>query len=338
MKSGITGFGVYLPQFRITRSAIAKAWGRCGAAIERKTVLGFDEDTLTMATDAGRTALERAGSSQGNTALSFASTTPVYGERPSAGSLGMMLSLPDNLFATEHLSSTRAGTEAMVALGALLQSDIAENGLLVASDAPQAAPENPLDHGFGAAAAAFAFGSGEAVATVGERYSMVADYPGQRFRVQGQREVEDIGVPPYSGQALAQVLGGAIKGLLKTTGKEGKDFRFVVAVQPDPKSTGRLLGRLGFTAEQQAVNAWQGKVGDVGAAAPLLGLAEALSQCDAGDSILVVGYGPGAGADAVIVEAGPAVEKARTWGLGDSLEQGEVIDYTVYAKIRNRPL
>lgn len=338
MKSGITGFGVYLPQFRITRSTIAAAWGRCGAAIERKTVLGFDEDTLTMANDAARTALDRAEFVQASTALSFASTTPVYGERLSAGSLGMMLNLPKDLFATEHTTSSRSGTEALVALGALLGAGVADNGVLVASDAPQAAADNPLDHGFGAAAAAFVFGTGEAVATVGQHCSMVADYPGQRFRVQGARDVEDIGVPPYSGQALADVLGGAVKSLLKTSGKQASDFRFVVAVQPDPKTAGRLLGRMGFTANQMAVNAWQGKVGDVGAAAPLLGLAEALSQCEPGDMILVLGYGPGAGADAVIIEAGPAVEKARTWGLSDSVEQGEVIDYTVYAKIRNRPL
>ena len=338
MKSNITGFGVYLPQMRITRSAIAKAWGRCGAAIERKTVLGFDEDTLTMANDAARTALERSSLPQGSMAMSYASTTPVYGERLSAGSLGMMLSLPANLFATEHTTSTRGGTEAMVALKALLEAGVAESGVLVTSDAPQAAPDNPLDHGFGAAAAAFGFGPGEAVAMVREHYSMVADYPGQRFRVQGERDVEDIGVPPYSGQALAEVLGGAVKGVLKASDTKAEDFRFVVAVQPDPKSVGRLLGRLGFSAKQMAANAWQSKVGDVGAVAPLLGLAEALSQCDSGDLVLVVGYGPGAGCDAVIVEAGPAVEKARNWGLGDSLEQGEVIDYTVYAKIRNRPL
>ena len=61
---GIAGFGAYVPRFRVDTAAIAAAWrprGAAGASVAQKSVTGPDEDVVTMAIEAGRTAVERSG-------------------------------------------------------------------------------------------------------------------------------------------------------------------------------------------------------------------------------------------------------------------------------------
>jgi hypothetical protein len=48
---GITAYSVYVPRYRLDRSLIARAWGTAQAAGEI-AVANYDEDALTMATDA----------------------------------------------------------------------------------------------------------------------------------------------------------------------------------------------------------------------------------------------------------------------------------------------
>src|SRR5690349_44148 len=59
---GISGYGVAIPRFRIAREEYVKAWGSFAAAdVIEKSVLGFDEDIVTLATKASRRALETSG-------------------------------------------------------------------------------------------------------------------------------------------------------------------------------------------------------------------------------------------------------------------------------------
>src|SRR5512136_1596575 len=47
--AGISGFGVYIPKYRLGRDVMAKAWGPRFISGER-AVANHDEDSLTMAT------------------------------------------------------------------------------------------------------------------------------------------------------------------------------------------------------------------------------------------------------------------------------------------------
>src|SRR5262245_39136758 len=76
---GIVGYGAYVPRYRIRISDIAAHWGResegetngrglthargltNGTGLVEKTVPGMDEDTITIAVEAARHALARAG-------------------------------------------------------------------------------------------------------------------------------------------------------------------------------------------------------------------------------------------------------------------------------------
>ena len=64
--AGIVGYGAYVPRRRIDTAEIARQWGkdpeiiRRGLQLERKSVPGPDEDTITISVAAARAALDRA--------------------------------------------------------------------------------------------------------------------------------------------------------------------------------------------------------------------------------------------------------------------------------------
>ena len=64
--SGIVGYGVYIPSYRIKVEEIAKVWGDDPKAISRglvvneKSVPAPDEDTATISVEAARNSLKRA--------------------------------------------------------------------------------------------------------------------------------------------------------------------------------------------------------------------------------------------------------------------------------------
>ncbi|HZU87242.1 MAG TPA: hydroxymethylglutaryl-CoA synthase, partial [Anaerolineaceae bacterium] len=61
---GIIGYGVYVPRYRLPAVEIARIWkgGKGGGLpIKEKAVAGLDEDVITMAIEASRNALARAG-------------------------------------------------------------------------------------------------------------------------------------------------------------------------------------------------------------------------------------------------------------------------------------
>src|SRR5436189_204701 len=76
---GITRIGAYFPRRRLDRALIAKAWG-VRVPPGARTVAGFDEDALTMATDAVLACLGDADPA-GFDALYFASTSSPYLEK-----------------------------------------------------------------------------------------------------------------------------------------------------------------------------------------------------------------------------------------------------------------
>src|SRR5204863_477277 len=85
-----------------------------------------------------------------------------------------------------------------------------------------------------------------------------------------------------------------VRGLFAKTGLGPKDFAKLVLYGPDARSHAALVRELGFEPAQ-AEDALFGKVGNAGTAfAPLL-LAAALEGARAGQRILLVGYGAGAG-------------------------------------------
>src|SRR4030042_198523 len=96
MAVGISGYGVYIPRFRIKKEEYAKAWGSFSAAgVAEKSVMGFDEDVLTAGVKVSRRALESVPIGPEKVSrFAFASTTAPYLEKLLSGTILVSVRLP----------------------------------------------------------------------------------------------------------------------------------------------------------------------------------------------------------------------------------------------------
>src|SRR6266436_4803664 len=106
---GITRIGAYFPRRRLDRALIAKAWGARVPAGTR-TVAGFDEDALTMATDAVLACLGDADPA-GFDALYFASTSSPYLEKQVASMIATAADLRRDRVVADLVSAASVAEE-----------------------------------------------------------------------------------------------------------------------------------------------------------------------------------------------------------------------------------
>lgn len=149
MTTGITGFGAYLPRFRLRRAALQELLGR-PARSGTRTVASHDEDALTMGVEASRIAL--AERSHDPTTVWFATTRPPYLDKTNATALAAALRLPDATGAYDVNGSVRS------AVGALRAAAATAPSLAVLSDLRYGLPGSSELLEGGDAACAFAFG------------------------------------------------------------------------------------------------------------------------------------------------------------------------------------
>lgn len=315
---GIVGAGVHAPRYRIGAETIAEAWGRVQAAgIAEKRVAAADEDALTMGVAGARRAIDAAGVATAEiTALAFATTTPPLAEEELTPRIAAFLGI-ENAVHRSLTGSTRAGTQAL-----LVAADTDElPALVVAADCPRGDPNSPEEHAAGAGAVAFVVDDTTASsgATLTARAEYASDYPGTRFREQGEDAVRGLGITSYDRQAFRDCVTGAVDRLDGDTVASPD----ALALQaPDGKLPGRAAGALETDAELlTAAN----DRGDLGAASAPAALARAFA--DGCDSVLTVGFGSGAGADALFFEGSAAVET-------NADQETAAIGYPQYLRLR----
>lgn len=299
--TAIRAVGAYAPRFRITAEEFEDAWGQFQAAgIRRKAVPAADEDALTMACEAARSALGAADLGGGSIDwLGFASSNPPLAEEDLTARLGAMLALDEAATRQGFAGSTRAGTRALWAAADAVEAGRAETALVVAADAPRGDPDDEIEHAAGAGAAAFVLGR-EGAAELVDRGEYAAPYPGTRFRRSGEEATTGLGVTPYDRQAFRETIGGAVEAL-------GADPEpDAAAIQaPDGKLPYRAAGAAGVGTDEIRACATVHDLGDLGAASVPVSIARALA--DGHESVLAVSHGSGAGADALAIEAEDAV-------------------------------
>ncbi len=315
----VAGVGAYAPRFRISADEFREAWGQFHASgITEKAVPEADEDALTMAYEAGKRALDAAGTPD-VAFLAFASTTPPMAEEDLTARLGGLLDVPET--ATRHVftGSTRAGTRALFA--GLSAGPWDEGvGLVVAADCPRGEPDSAEDHAAGAGAAAFVLAE-DGPASVVQRAEYASEFPGTRFRETGDETIDGLGVTGYDRRAFPRTLAGAVEQL----DFESEDVDAVAAQSPDGKLPYRAAGALGVGTEKIQAGTLVHELGDTGSASVPLGVAKALR--DGHERILAASFGSGAGADAFLIE----VDEMPTWlALGGE----ESISYAEYLRKR----
>src|SRR6267143_939859 len=151
---GILSAGGYLPRLRLDRAAVAAGhrWmapGLKALARGTRSMANWDEDVVTMAVEAGRSALACAdGMRPGR--LTLASTTLPFADRLNSSVVGAALGLAPEAAATDASGSLRAGSSALLRV---LQDRSQSSELVIASErrVPTPASAAELTYGDGAA-------------------------------------------------------------------------------------------------------------------------------------------------------------------------------------------
>ncbi len=334
MTIGISGYAAYIPRLRIKRDEYAKAWGSFAAAgVSEKSAMGYDEDVLTMAAKVGRRALDSVALPPGKiTRFALATTSPPYREKLLSGTVLVGLGIPNETFSSDHTSSTRAGTEALLAGFEHLASNPNGRVLVAVADAPTASMWDSVEHALGAGAAAYVLGSDGLLAELEGHASYASEHAGERFRPRDEDRIHDLNVKKFSESSFVTNTTRAASALLKKLGRQPEDYAHVVLQQPDARAPGSAASKLGFTDAQLAAGLVSAYLGDLGAVSTPMGLAAALDVAKVGDRILVVSYGSGAGSDALSFKVVADHPSAQT--VQAEAAHKEYIDYIQYLKLK----
>lgn len=334
MAIGISGYGVYIPKLRIKKEDYVKVWGSFAAAgVGEKSVMGFDEDTLTAAAKVSRRALESVPIGPDRvTRFAFASTTPPYVEKLLSGTVMVSVGIPNHALCTDHTTSTRAGTEALLAGFEHVSANPKGVALVAVADAPVASMWDSFEHALGAGAAAYVLSSENLIAELEGYSSYASEHFGERFKTREDDRVHDLSVRKFSESSLINNTTRAATALLKRLNRKAEDYNHVVIQQPDARVPVTVGGRMQFTDPQIATSLTAKVLGDLGAASTPVSLASALDAAKVDDKVLVISYGSGAGSDALSFKV--VSDRKSTVRYQAEVDRKEYIDYVKYLKLK----
>lgn len=342
---GIVGYGCYVPRYRIQTAEIARVWGRDGAEVAQglgvaeKAVADRDEDTITMAVEAGRNALARAGiDPQHVGSLFIGSESHPYITKPSGTIVAEALGIGPVLMLADYTFACKAGTAAMQNCWALAASGQAAYGLAIGSDTAQGQPGDALEYTAASGAAAFIMGP-DPLAELEGTFSFATDtpdfwrrdlkkYPGHGARFTGE--------PAYFRHIVA-----AATGLMQKLGTSPADYDWVVLHMPNAKFPIKAAQILGFPLEKLKPSLVVADIGNTYSGSSMLGLCATLDRvARPGQRILMVSYGSGAGSDAFsFVVTDKIVERRpRAADFDLYLRRKVPVDYSNYARMRGKIL
>ena len=337
---GITGYGVYVPCYRLPGSEVDRVWkdGQGGSPIKEKAVPGPDEDTATMSVEAARNALMRAGLDPAALrAVWVGSESHPYAVKPTSTIVAEAIGAVPATQAADWEFACKAGTEAFQAAMGLVGSGMADYAMAIGMDTAQGRPGDALEYTAGAGGAAYIVGPAEdALAVIEGSFSYVTDTPdffrrpGQRYPQHGSRFTGD---PAYFKHVLA-----AAQELMEALGAGPEDFAAAVFHQPNPKFPERAARVLGFRPEQTRTGLLCPMVGNTYAGSSMLGLSAILDEAQPGDRVLLVSFGSGAGSDAVSMRITDRIQERRDRAPRTRVyvERRTEIDYGTYVRYRKK--
>ncbi|MEN3047422.1 MAG: hydroxymethylglutaryl-CoA synthase [Candidatus Caldarchaeales archaeon] len=337
----ILGYGGYVPRLRIRATEIARVWGREEDAlpVREKSVNELDEDAITMAIEAARYAMRRAGIDPSEIgAVNVGSESHPYAVKPSGTVVAEALGIPPNHLAADLEFACKAGTEALQMISGLVSAGIIRAGLAIGADTAQGRPGDALEFTAAAGAAAFVVGrqgNGE-VATIEHARSYVTDtpdfwrraherYPSHTFRFTGE--------PAYFHHTLS-----AVKGLLEEAGLKVSDVDYFVFHQPNYKFPFAAAKVLGIPKEKVEPGVVTHLIGNTYAASSMMGLVKVLDAARPGQRIVLTSFGSGAGSDSFLIETkdGLLERRPRAPLLETLINRAKYVDYATYLRHRDK--
>jgi hydroxymethylglutaryl-CoA synthase len=339
-KVGIIGYGAYVPRYRLPGTEVARVWtdGIGGSPVKEKAVAGLDEDVATMSIEAARNALARAGIDAAHLrAVWVGSESHPYAVKPTGTIVAEAIGAVPSIQAADFQFACKAGTEAIVAAMGLVGSGMAEYAMGIGMDIAQGRPGDSLEYTAGAGGAAYILGPAEqSLAEIEAVYSYVTDTPDfwrrqeQKYPEHGQRFT---GEPAYFKHITE-----AGKALMNALKLKSEDFTYAVFHQPNTKFPQRAGALLGFKPEQTDTGLLSPVIGNTYAGAALIGLTNILDQAKAGDRILMVSYGSGAGSDAFVIKVTKAITERQKLAplTAEYIQRRTEIDYATYVRYRGK--
>jgi len=316
MAAGIVAWGAYIPYFRLDRAAIGATLGNA-AGKGTRAVASYDEDTTSMAVEAGRAALAMAGGADDIGSLSFTTSAPSYLDKTNATAIHAALGLRSCVPAYDLGGSVRSAFAAM-ARGQQL-SAAGGRPIVTLSDIRTGLPGGADERDGGDAAAAFVFAATDAVAEVVAVAHQTEEFL-DRWRVPGA---------PASGQweerfgehAYAPLGEAAVTDALKAAGLTATELDHVIVTGPHARASRRVAGAIGARPEAYAPDLGA-VIGNTGAAHLGVAVVEVVERAEPGQTILVLSLADGA--DAVILRTTAALPAAQAAVAADRRLAGQI--------------
>jgi len=343
MSVGIVSYGAYIPRYRIRVEEIAKVWGANpnsiieGLMVYEKSVPDLDEDTITIAVEAARHAINRAGiDPQEIGALYTGSESHPYAVKPSSTVVAEAIGATPNLTVADFEFACKAGTAAIQTCMGLVDAGMIKLGVAIGSDVAQGAPGDALEYTAAAGGVAYVIGKNSLVANIESTYSFTTDTP-DFWRREGMPYPEHggrfTGEPGYFKHVTS-----AAQGLLKKMGTKPSDYDYAIFHQPNGKFPTRVAKMLGFSSEQIKPGLVVTRLGNTYSGSCMMGLAATLDIAKAQDRIFMTSFGSGAGSDSFSFTVTDRIEEIRNGAPSvEKLMANPIyIDYATYARHKNK--
>lgn len=343
MKSGIVSYGAYIPRYRIKIEEIAKVWGDNpnsiidGLMVFEKSVPDMDEDTVTIAVEAARNAVNRGSVNPEKIGAVFTgSESHPYAVKPTSTIVAEAIGATPNLTAADFEFACKAGTVAMQACVGMTESDMIELGLAIGADVSQGAPGDALEYTAAAGGVAYIIGKENIIARIESTYSFTTDTP-DFWRREGKPYPEHggrfTGEPGYFKHVTS-----AAEGLMERLGTKPSDYNYAVFHQPNGKFPTRVAKMLGFSGEQIKPGLVVSRLGNTYSGSCMMGLAAILDIAKPGDRIFMTAFGSGAGSDAFSFSVTDRIDEIRNGApsVEEMLANPIYINYATYAKHKGK--
>lgn len=337
---GFTGYGAYVPRYRIPAKEIARVWagGKAALPVKEKAVPGMDEDVITMSIEAARNALARAEiHAHQLRAVWVGSESHPYAVKPTSTVVAEAIGAVPHVQAGDWEFACKAGTEAIVAAMGFVGSGMADYAMAIGMDTAQGKPGDALEYTAAAGGAAFIIGPAKSsLVTINASYSYVTDTPDfwrREYQKYPEHGVRFTGEPAYFHHITS-----AGSTLMEALGVTARDYQWAIFHQPNTKFPQRAAQMLGFTSEQIEPGLLVPVIGNTYSGSSIIGLTSTLDVAQPGDRILLVSFGSGAGSDAFDLTVTEEILARRDKALKtrDYIARRIEIDYATYARYRGK--
>lgn len=339
--TGIVGYGIYIPKYRIKLTDIAEVWKKdsgeilSGFKVGEKSVPAFDEDSVTIGIEAGKNAFSQAGVDPNKIGcVYFGSESHPYAVNPSSSIAAEYLRIGPDYMAADLEFACKAATAGMQISYGLIEAGKIDYGLTIGADTAQGKPHDALEYTAASAGAAYILGNKkeEIIAEILESSSYTSDTP-DFWRRDGMRYPSHFGrftgEPAYFMHVISEG-----KKLLEKSKLKPADFDYGVFHMPNGKFPRIAAKKLGFSEEQIAQSLIVDRIGNPYSASSLTGLAAVLDIAKPGANIFFVSYGSGAGSDGFIFKTTKNITKIKNKNksVNEQIENKQYITYSQYLK------